>query len=72
MNYRKKLKQYQQKDYKRLINKFSILNASKYFSAGIFQNYLVFIPAKKYTKLLALLGLIPENQMKFQNKILKI
>ena len=35
---------------KDLINKFSILNGAKYFSSGIFQNYLVFIPAKKYIK----------------------
>ena len=33
---------------KYLINKFSILNGSKYFSSRIFQNYLIFIPAKKY------------------------
>ena len=33
-----------------MINKFSILNGSKYFSSEIFQNYLVFIPAKKYIK----------------------
>ena len=26
----------------------SIVNGVKYFSSGIFQNYLVFIPAKKY------------------------
>ena len=32
---------------KDLRSKFSILNRSKYFSSGIFQNYLVFIPAKK-------------------------
>ena len=32
---------------KDLINKFIILNGSKYFSSRIFQNYLVFIPAKK-------------------------
>ena len=32
---------------KDLINKLSILNGAKYFSSGIFQNYLVFIPAKK-------------------------
>ena len=32
-----------------MINKFSILNAGKYFSSGIFQNYL-FSPAKKYIK----------------------
>ena len=35
---------------KDLINKFSILNGAKYFSAGIFQNYLVFIPSKKYIR----------------------
>ena len=35
---------------KDLINKFSIFNGTKYFSSGIFQNYLVFIPAKKYIK----------------------
>ena len=28
---------------KDLINKFSILNGVKYFSSGLFQNYLVFI-----------------------------
>ena len=32
------------------MNKFSILNGLKYFSSEIFQNYLVFIPAKKYIK----------------------
>ena len=35
---------------KDLINKFSILNGAKHFSSGIFQNYLVFTPAKKYIK----------------------
>ena len=30
------------------VSKFSILNGAKYFSSGIIQNYLVFIPAKKY------------------------
>ena len=35
---------------KDLINKFSILNGAKYFSLGIFQNYVVFIPTKKYIK----------------------
>ena len=29
-------------------NKFSILNGTKYFSLGMFQNYLKSIPAKKY------------------------
>ena len=33
-----------------MISKISILNGAKYFSVGIFQNYLVFIPAKKYIK----------------------
>ena len=33
-----------------MINKFSILKGSKYFYSGVFQNYLVFIPAKKYIK----------------------
>ena len=46
MNYQKKLKQYQQY----LINKFSVPNGAKYFSLGIIQNYLVFIPAIKYIK----------------------
>ena len=35
---------------KDLINKLSILNTAKYFSSGIFQNELVFIPAKKQIK----------------------
>ena len=35
---------------KDLISRFSILNGAKYFSSGIFQNYLVFIPAKKHVK----------------------
>ena len=33
-----------------MINKFSIVNGAKYFSLGIFQNYLVFIPPKKCIK----------------------
>ena len=33
---------------KNLINKFSVLNGENYFSSGIFQKYLVFIPAKKF------------------------
>ena len=36
-----------------MINKFSILNGGKYFSLGIFQNYLVLIPAKKCIKYLS-------------------
>ena len=35
---------------KDLINIFSSLKGAKYFSSGIFENYLVFIPAKKYIK----------------------
>ena len=35
---------------KDLINKFRILNGTKYLFSGTFQNYLVFIPAKKYIK----------------------
>ena len=33
-----------------LINKFFIFSGSKYFSSGIFQNYLVFTPAIKHVK----------------------
>ena len=33
---------------KDLKNRFSILNGGKYFSSGIFQNYLVFISTKIY------------------------
>ena len=33
-----------------MINKFSILKGEKYLSSGIFQNYLVFVPAKEYIK----------------------
>ena len=33
-----------------MINKFSILNGAKYFSSGIFQNYLAFIPDKRDIK----------------------
>ena len=48
MNYEKKLKTTSTKRLtKNLINRFSILNRAKYFSSRIFQNYLVFIPAKK-------------------------
>ena len=35
---------------KDLINKLSILNEVKHFLSGIFQNFLVFTPAKKYVK----------------------
>ena len=33
-----------------MVNKLSVLNGAIYFSLGIFQNYLVFIPTKKYIK----------------------
>ena len=35
---------------KDLIDIFSILNRAKYFLSGKFQNYLVYMPAKKYIK----------------------
>ena len=44
---KKKKKKEKSKDF---MNKFSILNEAKYFSSGIFQNYLVFILAKKCIK----------------------
>ena len=57
---------------KGLIIKSSILNGAKYFSLGIFQNYLVFVLAKVYIKyLLTLLGLICGNLMECQKKILR-
>ena len=31
-------------------DRFSILHGAKYFSSEIFQNQLVFVPAKKYIK----------------------
>ena len=37
---------------KDLIDKFSILTGAKYFPLGIFQNYFVFLPSKKYIKYL--------------------
>ena len=33
-----------------MINKFNILNGAKYFPSGLFQNYFVFIPPKKFIK----------------------
>ena len=35
---------------KDLMNRYKILNGTICFSAGVFQNDLVFIPAKKYIK----------------------
>ena len=58
---------------KDLINKFSILNEAKYFSLGIPQNDLVYIPAKNTLNILvALLQLNRGNLMECQNKVLKI
>ena len=34
------------------MNGYKVFNGAKYFSLEIFQNYLVFIPAKKYIKYL--------------------
>ena len=47
-----------------LINKFSIINGTKYFSSWIFQNYLLFIPAKEYIVLVSLLELVGRILMK--------
>ena len=58
---------------KDLINTFSILNGAKYFSFRIFQNYLVFIPSKKYIKYFS--GTTRIEQWKSnecQKKVLKI
>ena len=63
MNYQKELKQYQQKGEKNLINIFNILNVAKYFSSGIFQNYLVPVPVKKYIRNFS--GTIWVNSWKF-------
>ena len=51
MNCQKKVKAIPRKELtKDLIDEFGIINGAKYFSLGIFQNYLVFITAKKYIK----------------------
>ena len=50
MKYRKKLKKFLKGLTKDLMSKFSILNGTNFFSSGIFQNYLVFIPAIKHIK----------------------
>ena len=57
---------------KHLINKLSIFNGAKYFSSGIFQNCLVFIPTKNTLDfLVALLRLIDGNLMECHKKLLK-
>ena len=51
MNYQKNIKAISTKGFKKdLINKSSIVNGTKHFFSGIFQNYLVFSPAKKFIK----------------------
>ena len=55
-----------------MINKFSILNDSKYFSSGILQIYLLFIPTKNTLNILvALVKLVRRNLIECQKKILK-
>ena len=55
------------------MNKFSILNGAKYFSSGIFQNYLVFIPPTKYIRYFTdTTRMKCGNLMEFQKKVLKI
>ena len=57
---------------KKLINTF-ILNGAKYFSLEIFQNYLLFIPTKKYIKYFSgTTGVTFGNLMECQKKVLKI
>ena len=53
-----------------LVSKFNILTGAKYLSSGIFQNYSLFIPAKKYIKISV--ALIHGNLIDYQKKILKI
>ena len=53
MNYQNEVEAISTKELtKNLINGYKILNGTKYFSSGIFQNYLVFILARKYIKYL--------------------
>ena len=56
-----------------MINKFSIFTGAKKFSLEIFQNYLLFIPAKNTLDILVLpLRLICGDRLEWQEKILKI
>ena len=51
------------------MNKFSILNETKYFYSGIFQNYLVFYQLRNVLNILvALLRLLPGNLMNVRRK----
>ena len=56
---------------KDLINKYKILNGTKYFSSAILQNYLVFISGNKYFKFFSGTTDIG-NLMECQKKVLKI
>ena len=52
MNYQKKIEAISTKGLiKDFINGYKILHGGKYFSSGIFQTYLEFLPAKKYIKI---------------------
>ena len=69
INYQKKLKK--AKSTKGL--KTDLLNSSKYFYWGVFQNYLVFNQPKNLSNILVtLLELICGNLMECQKKILKV
>ena len=58
---------------KDLINEFSLLNGAKYFSSGLFQNYLFLYQLKTILDILVvLLELILRNLMECQRKKLKI
>ena len=71
INYQKKVEATSTKGLiKDLINGYKILNGGKYFSSGIFQIYLVFMP-KKYI-LVAVVEFIWGNLIEYQKKILKI
>ena len=51
------------------MNKFNILNEAKYFSPGIFQNYLEVVPDKNTLNILVvLIKFICENLMEYQTK----
>ena len=53
-----------------MINNFSILNEVKYFSLWIFQNYLLFLPAKNILNILvAVLRLNRGNLMECQKNL---
>ena len=58
---------------KDLIDGHKILNGTKYFPSRIFQNHLVFMPAKNSLNILmVLLEFIRENLMECHKKVLKV